>query len=185
MVRKFGDFIMCEEICPHYIGEELYLLQACLLKSLFSRVFRIDKATPVISWGWDCGFERESVNKDKQSKPSEGVSPCDLESKLRGWRGLGLFPWDTGFLEQQNSSRISQKEGLGAATIVPILSVLQQVISLFLSQPPGSSVPKISYELIISFFFFFGGGKDIVRWMTAGNWAGLGQKLRFYSKNPW
>ena len=23
MVRKFGDFIMCEEICPHYIGEEL------------------------------------------------------------------------------------------------------------------------------------------------------------------
>lgn len=148
MSKWLGSLVisLCEEICPHYIGEELCLLQACLLKSLFSRVFRIDKATPVISWGWGCGFERESVNKDRQSKPSEGVSPCDLESKLRGWRGLGLFPWDTGFLEQQNSSRISQKERLGAATTVPILSVLQQVISLFLSQPPGSSVPKISYK---------------------------------------
>lgn len=147
MVRKFGDFIMCEEICPYYIGEELYLLQACLLKSLFSRVFRIDKATPVISWGWGCGFERESVNKDRQSKSFRGShQPLWPESKLRGWRGLGCFPWDIGFLEQQNSSRISQKERLGAATTVLILSVLQQVISLFLSQPPGSSVPKISYK---------------------------------------
>lgn len=63
---------------------------------------------------------RMLTKADSQSLPRESA-PVTPQSKLRGWRGLGLSPWNGGFPEQQNSFRISQKEKLGAATTVLIL----------------------------------------------------------------
>lgn len=79
-----------------------------------------------------------------RSKPLRESAPVTWKVSRQAGEMWGCPLCDTKFLGQHSFLRISQEETLGTGMTFLILDSLQQVISLFLTQPPGLRIPQIS-----------------------------------------